>query len=900
MGETGIRVTDAEGHLIALTKCPALDFWVNGEIGVDVLVDVDFNDEAQENLRKLLSTSCVSLSLLIYNLSGQLRDGVSDLQIVVNFKAPITFFGMTIYSGLDLNKRLDLGNLETSVESLVLLLDRIASSFSPASFSTTGIFLLALFLSILTTFHSSTGNLLANMYSVPDVISFAQSFSAVWSNLSVELNDNGLSSVLNFSLENGSPFLVTNLPGADFLLELQGVPIARVIAHQLSLGHGLQDLVIKLDVLLLDEKLELDAMSKALERASLSYALTSDFVVSIVGPVVMPQASFIEKVTRDFRFDVPLSEIMALGIGSNLVISDLLNDAGVESILGNSTLGLLVDSKQIKASLGLALPNLFPIPRKFDFPYTSSIQVLGSRVSMMKVVVDPVSISRSSRAISVNTSLSLVPVNSNDAAVDLAGAVNPILALKPQPGLVGVGDLLFNDGSADFKWTRLLFGGKNISIHLPPLHKMQLVDSLLNFSSNMGISKTMSQIASLEQLKVAQLNDVAGFGVDGTVDVNYPSGAPKFEVDVGYFGVDATLHSSVVSSLVLPSGLSFHAASATSEVALKALAKLPAASSALTDNIQHVVDTFLEGSEFDDTLYAGVTGLLFGPSSSAYFVTFSKVILDISLGDLGGIANRLGVASFLPSAPSSTIAKIESADVDVQSSRLVSLAVGASVSNPYKVSLGLGNVGLTLELDKTALVDVQLSPFALASAQNTKQNMALALKAIVHSSQSGSAEKLGSAVSDYTNGITSSKMAIGVVGVSLQGTGANSKIDFLSSVRFNLAVGSLVRLLKRQDSTLSKLVDITALIPTTDQVLADTHPSIKFATVDTSIGQSRMQIGADLDYRNVVPVSFKVPFASVDVSLGSSSAFVAKVSGIDIERVSGTILFEFLNVLTRL
>ena len=81
----------------------------------------------------------MSLSLLIFKLfAGQLRDGVSDLQIVVNLKAPITFFGMTIYSGLDLKKRLDLGNLETSVESLVLLLDRIASSISPASFSTTG------------------------------------------------------------------------------------------------------------------------------------------------------------------------------------------------------------------------------------------------------------------------------------------------------------------------------------------------------------------------------------------------------------------------------------------------------------------------------------------------------------------------------------------------------------------------------------------------------------------------------------------------------------------------------------------------------------------------------------------------------------------------------------------
>lgn len=54
LGDTGIRVTDGAGRLIALTNCPPLNFWVNEEIGVDVLVDVNFSEEAQENLRILL------------------------------------------------------------------------------------------------------------------------------------------------------------------------------------------------------------------------------------------------------------------------------------------------------------------------------------------------------------------------------------------------------------------------------------------------------------------------------------------------------------------------------------------------------------------------------------------------------------------------------------------------------------------------------------------------------------------------------------------------------------------------------------------------------------------------------------------------------------------------------
>ena len=47
-------------------------------------------------------------------------------------------FGFTLYSGLDLYKKLDLGNVETSLASILSMLDRIANSLAPESFVRTG------------------------------------------------------------------------------------------------------------------------------------------------------------------------------------------------------------------------------------------------------------------------------------------------------------------------------------------------------------------------------------------------------------------------------------------------------------------------------------------------------------------------------------------------------------------------------------------------------------------------------------------------------------------------------------------------------------------------------------------------------------------------------------------
>ena len=732
---------------------------------------------------------------------------------------------------------------------------------------------------------------MANVYSPGDVISLAESFSVVWSNLSVELNDDGLSSELKFSLENGSPFQVENVPGADFYVELQGIPIVRIVAHELSLKHGFQELILKIDVKMIDEKLEENAVANALERASLSYALSNDFVISIFGPVTMPYASFIHTITSKLRFDAPLSQILALNIGKSFAISDILSQAGIETILGNSSIALQVDSKSIKLPVDLALPNLAAIPRKFNFPYTTSIEAVGKSVSLMNIFFDPVSITRTNLAIFVNTSVNISPANSNQAALELANCLNPIFALKPIPGLIGIGNLVFSQQgrSADFKWPKVLFGGKNISIHLPALNKTRLFDDVLLFSRTLGISNSLSHYAAIDRVGVTELNDAPGFEVDGSLQILDSSILSKLQVNVGYFGMEATLESSTVTNLELPVGISISPVISGQEIAIKALAKFEESiPGEVTETLQKIVDRFLTGNHFDGSQYAGITGIQFGTSAVQFFVTFSKLIVDVSLGDLEYISGKL-LCSLPPlQTTGSPIVKIKSADINVANSHSVLTTIETEINNPTKLYLGLGAISLIIELEQTTLMEILLSPVQV-NPLNNNLNVIFSVEAIIHSSEAESAQKLGILVSDYMQDTTTSKLQIGVTGLKLHGTGAGSKIDFLSGIHFKVAAGSLIRRLN-QGIKLASIIDLSAVIPSSDQILKDTHPIVSYALADASIGQGRMKVGVDFGYKNVIPVSLSVPLAVAEISLGNIPAFGVQVTGIDIERSSGNYL----------
>jgi len=252
-----------------------------------------------------------------------------------------------------------------------------------------------------------------------------------------------------------------------------------------------------------------DNFANALTAASLSFANTGDFVVSIMGPVQMESADFVEEITSQLRFDIPLKDLLALNLGSNILIGDLFTLSGVKSILGDSSIALDVSSSDIKLPLGLALPNLAPIPRKFDFLYTTSLDIIGSSVPLLHSVVSPISVARTNMAISVNTSVTVMPTNNEQAAKELAAAINPILASTPSASQIGFGNLAFlTEGKKNLKWADDLFGGRNITIHLPAINKDALIESILNSKTDFGITSAVRDLITINNMDVARTEGI--------------------------------------------------------------------------------------------------------------------------------------------------------------------------------------------------------------------------------------------------------------------------------------------------------------------------------------------------------------------------------------------------------
>ena len=83
------------------------------------------------------------------------------------------------------------------------------------------------------------------------------------------------------------------------------------------------------------------------------------------------------------------------------------------------------------------------------------------------------------------------------------------------------------------------------------------------------------------------------------------------------------------------------------------------------------------------------------------------------------------------------------------------------------------------------------------------------------------------------------------------------------------------------------LVDLSAIIPSSKQILDETHPLLKYALVDSSQGNGMIAVGSDVSYNNLVPVSINVPYASVDLSIDGLVVFQVGVVGIEIDRVTG-------------
>jgi hypothetical protein len=98
----------------------------------------------------------------------------------------------------------------------------------------------------------------------------------------------------------------------------------------------------------------------------------------------------------------------------------------------------------------------------------------------------------------------------------------------PATSQIGFGNLAFaTDGTNNFKWADDLFGGRNITIHLPAINKDALIDSILNSKTDFGLTRAVRDLISINNMDIAQLSNKPGFELDGNIMVTYPPGFPK-------------------------------------------------------------------------------------------------------------------------------------------------------------------------------------------------------------------------------------------------------------------------------------------------------------------------------------------------------------------------------------
>ena len=206
-----------------------------------------------------------------------------------------------------------------------------------------------------------------------------------------------------------------------------------------TLVDGLQNFEVQIGIVLLDDKISPANLGIALELASKSFTDTGDFSLSVSGPIDIQNGDFVHFITEDFKFVVTFTDIWSilLSITGPIDLSSLdsiqaiLENAQVQSILGNSSIALDVLSDKIQIPVGLVLPDFLPIPRHINFPYSTTISIVGQTSQLIKSNVDPVYISRNDKNIQANTTINVLPNNTDIAATELAEAVNPILAANP-------------------------------------------------------------------------------------------------------------------------------------------------------------------------------------------------------------------------------------------------------------------------------------------------------------------------------------------------------------------------------------------------------------------------------------------------------------------------------------
>ena len=841
---------------------PTLDFWLNKDIDLATSGSIAIDTDAQENLHQL-----------IQEFSSP--DGLDAFNAVARFKAPVRLFGVQIYAGIPLHKEIPVKPLKPDLELLLKALKPL--------------------IDMLLTHKPDTE--LREKYSPDDIFNVNDNLGIVAKSANIPMNDNGAGIKAVASFVNPTYLSVHPVNSLELFLALEGAKFAHVKMNNLALSLGLQDdMALDVQIDLIHDSIDPAKVREAIHTATDKFADDGHFNMAVAGPISISGGDFVQAITSPLMLNVPVADILSKMLAKNSTLfSQILSEAGVKNILGNSTIDLNVASDRIETTAGLVLPKLFPIPKTFSFPYGITTSLYGGPQKTIQVDIGALHVIRTSNAIIANTTVAVLPENSDAAATALASALNPVLGLVPQKSEVGIRDFGFfpvmSNGTArkNFAWCDLLSAAHTIRFVLPAIDKASLIDTISSMSptSSHSVQKRDPSSSSLpfkiKNMQVNQLSEAPGFEAKGSVDVTYPAGLPQLSVNTGFFSIGLTVDKADMVGIEMPTGLQFYPkAQGTNIDANAILSRDPN----FSVSAQKLVDIVMHTDA--PSTGVGINGLRFGNSATQNIVTFSKIAMQADSKmlmdklDLNSMMSSFSLSKLLPAGT----LKLEGGDLAVESSSDVTLGFQSTIKNPLNIGLSMGAVSLDFLLDDNTLVKLGLPPINLpADSGPFKSEVAMKLS----NGDNGLSDKVSSVAAAFLNKDPAISILAGITSLRLvpQGSNSNAVIDQLSPLKIQVAVSKFTSASFPSLTSSDSPIDLSAVMPSSDII---DKLDVKAHFVQLVVQpQAKIALGGDAGYNNPLPLSAKVPFLSSSVKLNNEAALDAAITGISLQRVNGAI-----------
>lgn len=565
-------------------------------------------------------------------------------------------------------------------------------------------------------------------------------------------------------------------------------------------------------------------------------------------------------------------------------IAEILSESGIKSLIGNSSVAVSVKSDRISTSLGFAIPAFLPIPREISFPYSTALGVYGGiptpREKAIEVEVNGFNIIRTDSLIVVNTSMLVLPVNSESAATALSQSLNPALSHLPAASSIGLKDFAFMPvgTTKKFRWCDELFAGQIINFGIPAICK----ECFLYSSIMEGVTRvTVTDLVTFQNLDIAQLDDGPGFSAKGGLKVALSS----ISIDLGSFHLGTSIESSDFAAFDLPNGINFSPSAVITRLDSRILFhKSPEISS----KAQNLIDTFVSAKPSPS--YLGIKGLSFGESASKNIITFSKLAIDINTSSLIELmksrTSETDLINVMLGYTKPNMVKLNSVDFAVESSSDVNLKLSSDIKNPFPaVSLSIGSIHIQSLIAGTNLVGINISPIALKSGNESPLQLQISMK--LSDGSSGVSQKVAKLLNGITNSAPIHDILLGITGLKIYGKSSESIIDQFSTLKVELEAETLSTISTSSSDVLS-LLDYSAILPTENQLsLSEFKPDLKYVQMNV-IENGSLKFGVDFGYANPLPLAIKLPYFSLIAKISGEDLVQVEVSSIELLRTSST------------